>query len=56
VLSGSEAEDDVLRCFGLGANSYLVKPGSVEKLNTIMNTVYDYWFVLGRTPERCAPP
>lgn len=56
VLSGSEAESDVRRCYELGANSYLVKPGSLEKLNTILTTTYDYWFVLGRTPERCFAP
>lgn len=35
ILTASLREEDVARCFDLGANSFLVKPGSIEDLTSI---------------------
>ena len=32
VLSASSQEEDIRRCYNLGANSYLVKPGNLDGL------------------------
>ena len=32
VLSASSQDEDIRRCYNLGANSYLVKPGNLEGL------------------------
>jgi len=50
VLSGSESQDDVVRCYAAGANAYLVKPGSPERFRRLADTIHSMWFDLGRTP------
>jgi len=32
VLSASSQEEDIRRCYNLGANAYLVKPGNLDGL------------------------
>jgi CheY-like chemotaxis protein len=43
VLSSSKEEQDVERAYVLGANSYLVKPGSLVSLEEVVRTTVDYW-------------
>ncbi len=50
VLTGSESHDDVVRCYRAGANAYVVKPGSPERLRVLADTLNSMWFDLGRTP------
>jgi two-component system, response regulator len=51
VLSGSQAPEDVDRCYMAGANGYLVKPGSPERLQEFAETLHTFWFDLGRVPR-----
>lgn len=51
ILSGSQSSDDVTHCFAAGANGYLIKPGSPERLQTMVQTLHAFWFDLGRVPE-----
>lgn len=50
VLTGSESQDDVVRCYSSGVNGYLVKPGSPERFRLLADTIHGMWFDLGRTP------
>lgn len=50
VLSGSDARRDVSYCYSLGAAAYLVKPGSPETAQMLLEAVEKIWFTLGRTP------
>ena len=43
VLTSSKLNDDVIKAYGLGANSYMVKPSNVDDLQQMMKTAYDYW-------------
>ena len=43
VLSSSADLDDINRSYLLGASSYHIKPGSQEKLRTLLKTLHDYW-------------
>lgn len=43
VLTSSGEPDDVNRAFDLGANSYLVKPGSADALREMVRTLDAYW-------------
>ena len=52
VLSGSEHPSDIERCYGLGANAYLIKPGTPEQLTRLVQTLDAFWFGLGRTPSQ----
>jgi len=43
VLTSSKLNEDVVRAYGLGANSYMVKPSSFEDLQKLMKTAHEYW-------------
>ena len=43
VLSSSSQESDVARAYAAGANTYLVKPGNFEDLQSLIKTVHEYW-------------
>lgn len=42
VMSGSKNDADIERAYGLGANSYLVKPTRFEEMVRMMETLKDY--------------
>jgi len=44
VFSTSDAPDDIRRCYELNANSYISKPDDPKALDTIVSSVYQYWF------------
>jgi chemotaxis family two-component system response regulator Rcp1 len=44
VLSSSEAEADVTRSYELGASSHIAKPGDVDALFALVETLARYWF------------
>ena len=43
VLSGSELQDDVRKAYGVGANSYLVKPIGFENLVNLVRNITAVW-------------
>jgi CheY-like chemotaxis protein len=51
VLTTSKAEDDVLRTYELGVNSFVVKPANFEKLVDVMKMLTKYWFDLVVLPQ-----
>ena len=44
ILTTSNAQEDVLRTYSLGASSYIRKPVSMTALVDIMTTIGHYWF------------
>lgn len=44
VLSGSEAESDITKCYDLHANSYIVKPENFDDFVEIVESIENYWF------------
>jgi CheY-like chemotaxis protein len=44
ILTTSNAEEDVLRTYNLGASSYIRKPVNMTSLVDIMTTLGHYWF------------
>lgn len=44
IFSTSDAPDDIRRCYELNANSYISKPDDPKALDTILSSVYRYWF------------
>ncbi len=53
VLTISKAEEDILRTYGLGANSYITKPVTFEDLVAVIKSLSIYWFeIVELPPER----
>ncbi len=50
ILTTSSAEEDILRTYDLGANSFIVKPVTFDKLVDIIRKVTNYWFEIVRLP------
>ncbi len=40
VLSGSERQPDIDRCYAAGANAYLTKPGSLAELRALVRMLF----------------
>jgi chemotaxis family two-component system response regulator Rcp1 len=51
VFSGSRAPRDVLRCYRLGANSFITKPMSLENSVAIIETLVRYWLDIVQLPD-----
>ncbi|GAB3281412.1 response regulator [Larkinella harenae] len=52
ILSTSDSEIDINRCYELGANTFMVKPSSQNELRDLANLVRQYWFSMARIPTR----
>jgi len=43
ILTSSQEPSDLHEAYQLGANSYLVKPSSTQRLRALVKAVKDYW-------------
>lgn len=43
VLTTSQSEEDILRTYGLGVNSFITKPVTFEGLVEVVKTLATYW-------------
>jgi CheY-like chemotaxis protein len=50
VLTTSKAEEDIIRSYDLGVNSFITKPVSFAGLVDVMKTVGKYWFEIVELP------
>jgi CheY-like chemotaxis protein len=50
VLTTSKAEEDILRTYDLGANSFITKPVTFHGLVDVMQVLGRYWFQLVELP------
>lgn len=50
VLTTSKAEEDIVRAYNSGANSFIVKPTTFGALTEAMKTLERYWFDLIALP------
>ena len=50
VLTTSRAEEDILRSYDLGVNSFITKPVSFDGLVEVMRALATYWFEIVRLP------
>lgn len=50
VLTTSNAEEDILRTYDLGTNSFIIKPVTFDKLVEIIRKVTRYWLEIVRLP------
>ena len=50
VLTTSKAEEDILRTYDLGVNSYVTKPVTFESLVETIKVLGQYWFEIVELP------
>jgi CheY-like chemotaxis protein len=50
VLTSSAAEEDIVRSYDLGVNSYIQKPVTFEKLVEVVEMLGRYWFEIVKLP------
>jgi CheY-like chemotaxis protein len=51
VLTTSKAEEDILRSYDLGVNSFITKPVSFAGLVEVMRSLAKYWFEIVELPN-----
>lgn len=51
ILTTSKTEEDVLRSYDLGANSFITKPVTFDGLVNIVRTLGNYWFKIVELPS-----
>ncbi|HEX5450501.1 MAG TPA: response regulator [Gaiellaceae bacterium] len=52
VLTTSKAEEDIVRSYDLGVNSFITKPVTFAGLADAMRVVSQYWFEIVELPAR----
>tara|TARA_R110001599_G_scaffold64023_3_gene178826 strand:- start:443688 stop:444134 length:447 start_codon:yes stop_codon:yes gene_type:complete len=52
MLTSSAEEPDIVRCYELGVNSYIVKPVESDKFFEEVSKAGFYWAILNRIPGR----
>ena len=55
ILTTSKTEEDVLRSYDLGANSFITKPVTFDRLVEIVRTLGNYWFKIVELPGSVQP-
>lgn len=50
ILTTSKAEEDIDYTYGLGANSFIIKPMTFAALVEVMKTIGKYWFDIVKLP------
>jgi CheY-like chemotaxis protein len=51
ILTTSKAEEDILRTYDLGVNSFITKPVTFEALVEMVGTLAKYWFQIVELPH-----
>lgn len=51
VLTTSKAEEDILKTYDLGVNSFVVKPVTFNALVDVLKTIGKYWFEIVHLPN-----
>src|ERR1019366_8594332 len=46
VLTTSEAEDDILKTYGLHANCYITKPADLRQFMRVVKSIEDFWLAV----------
>jgi CheY-like chemotaxis protein len=52
VLTTSDREEDVTRCYKFGANSYLTKPVAFDDCLKLVEEIQQYWLHISKLPPK----
>jgi CheY-like chemotaxis protein len=50
ILTTSKEEEDIIRSYNIGANSYITKPVTFEALVDVLKSLKKYWFEIVELP------
>lgn len=53
VLTTSKAEEDILRTYNLGVNSFITKPVTFDGLVQVVRSIGQYWIEIVALPPEC---
>jgi CheY-like chemotaxis protein len=56
ILTTSKAEEDIYRSYDLGANSYIAKPVTFDRLVELMQALGNYWVEFVELPKHGVTP
>jgi CheY-like chemotaxis protein len=45
VMTSSQHDIDIEKAYGLGANTYMIKPSSFDELAKMLKVIHEYWAV-----------
>ncbi len=51
VLTTSKAEEDIIRSYDIGANSFIVKPVNAERFIEVVRSLQRYWLEIVEMPH-----
>ncbi len=51
VLTTSESEEDVRRCYDSYASCYITKPMGLDQMYKVVNGIEEFWFTIVRLPH-----
>jgi chemotaxis family two-component system response regulator Rcp1 len=51
ILTTSQAEEDILRAYGLNANCYITKPVDLDRFITVVKSIEDFWLSIVKLPS-----
>ena len=52
ILTTSEAETDILKCYELGASCYISKPVGFQEFQKVVRSLEDFWFTIVKMPPK----
>jgi CheY-like chemotaxis protein len=55
VLTTSDRDEDVSRCYKVGANSYLTKPVQFDECLKLVEEIQQYWLQISKLPPKSKP-
>ena len=53
ILTTSKAEEDILRTYNLGVNSFITKPVTFDGLVKVVHSIGQYWIEIVALPPEC---
>jgi len=51
IFTSSQLASDVIKCYSLGANSFVVKPYDYSKFEQIIKEISSYWLMINHFPQ-----
>lgn len=52
MLTTSEADSDILKCYDLGASCYISKPVGFQEFLKVVRSLEDFWFTIVKLPPK----
>lgn len=52
VLTTSDADEDIIKTYTLGANCYITKPVGLKQFAKVVKSIEDFWFTIVKLPPK----